>query len=106
MKNKWFKTIFIILFLMFLGLYISANAGLIDYQAKYKNMMTEKEIEKFEEDIKNNVNIDIKDYIKTDNKVYSNNVSKTTYKISKTIGNVIKDTLNLIFNSVDKAINS
>ena len=106
MKNKWFRAILLILFLMFLGLYISANAGLIDYQAKYKNKMTEKEIKQFEEDLKNNVNIDIKDYIKTGNKEYSNNVSKTTYKISRTIGNIVKDTLNLIFNSVDKAINS
>ena len=91
---------------MFLGLYISANAGLIDYQAKYKNMMTEKEIKQFEEDLKNNINIDIKDYVKRNNKNYSNNVSKTTYKISKNIGNIVKNMLNIIFSGVDKAINS
>ncbi len=106
MKNRWFKITLLVLFLMFLGLYISANAGLIDYQAKYKNKMTEKEIKQFEEDLKNNVNIDIKDYIKTHNKDYSNNVSKTTFKVSKTIGNIVKDALDFIFNSVDKAINS
>lgn len=106
MNNKWFKIILLILFLMFLGLYISANAGLIDYQAKYKNMMTEKEIKQFEEDLKNNINIDIKDYVKRNNKNYSNNVSKTTYKISKNIGNIVKNMLNIIFSGVDKAINS
>ena len=106
MNNKWFKITLLILFLMFLGLYISANAGLIDYQAKYKNMMTEKEIKQFEEDLKNNINIDIKDYIKKNNKNYSNNVSKTTYKISKNIGNIVKNMLNIIFSGVDKAINS
>ena len=106
MNNKWFKIILLILFLMFLGLYLSANAGLIDYQAKYKNIMTEKEIERFEEDLKNNVNIDIKNYIKRDNKEYSNNVSKTTYKISRMIGNAVNDMLNIIFRGVDKAINS
>ena len=106
MNNKSFKITLLILFLMFLGLYISANAGLIDYQAKYKNMMTEKEIKQFEEDLKNNVNIDIKDYIKKNNKNYSNNISKTTYKISKNIGNIVKNMLNIIFSGVDKAINS
>ncbi len=106
MNNKWFKITLLILFLMFLGLYISANAGLIDYQAKYKNMMTEKEIKQFEEDLKNNINIDIKDYVKRNNKNYSNNVSKTTYKISKNIGNIVKNMLNIIFSGVDKAINS
>ena len=106
MNNKWFKITLLILFLMFLGLYISANAGLIDYQAKYKNMMTEKEIKQFEEDLKNNINIDIKDYFKKNNKNYSNNVSKTTYKISKNIGNIVKNMLNIIFSGVDKAINS
>lgn len=106
MNSKWFKITLLILFLMFLGLYISANAGLIDYQAKYKNMMTEKEIKQFEEDLKNNINIDIKDYVKRNNKNYSNNVSKTTYKISKNIGNIVKNMLNIIFSGVDKAINS
>ena len=87
---------------MFLGLYFSYNAGLIDYQAKYKKNLTEKEIKQFEEDLKKDVNIDIKDYINTNNKHYSNSVSNTTLKISNTIGNVVKGTLDFMFKQIER----
>lgn len=102
MANKIFKYSLIILFLLFLGLYFSSNAGLIDYQAKYKKNLTEKEIAQFEEDLKNGVNVDIKDYINTNNKQYSNSISKATLKISNTIGNVIKSTLDFMFKQIEK----
>ena len=104
MNNKGFKYIFIILFLMFLGLYISSNAGLIDYQAKYKKNLTESQIKQFEADLKNDVNVDIKDYINNNSKEYSNPVSRTTLKISNTIGNVVKGTLDFIFKQIEKSM--
>ena len=103
--NKYFKYTLIILFLLFIGLYFSANAGLIDYQAKYKKELTDKEIKQFEEDIKNNVNVDIKKYIDTNDEEYDNNLSKTTLKISNTIGKTIKGTLDFFFDKMEKAMN-
>ena len=72
MNHKIFNRILFVLFLIFLAIYYSANTGLIDYQAKYKKELTEEEIEKFEEDIKNGVDIDITDY----NKKYRRSFSK------------------------------
>ena len=103
--DKIFKYSLLVLFLLFLGLYFSSNAGLIDYQAKYKKNLTEKEIMKFEEDIKNGVNVDIKDYIKKNNKYYNNSISKITLKISNTIGNVVKETLDFILKGIEGSIN-
>ena len=105
MTNKWFKLIMLILFLLFLGLYFSSNAGLIDYQAKYKTSLTEKQIKQFEEDVNNNINVDIKDYIDVNNKRHSNNISKTTLKISNTIGKMVKNTLNIIFEGLESVMN-
>ena len=100
--DKIFKYSLLVLFLLFLGLYFSSNAGLIDYQAKYKKNLTEKEIMKFEEDIKNGVNVDIKDYINTNNKYYNNSISKASLKISNTIGNAVKGTLDFMFKQIEK----
>jgi len=104
LKNKWFKYTLLVLFLLFLGLYFSSNAGLIDYQAKYKKSLTEKQIKQFEEDVKNNVNVDIKDYIDTDREEYSNGISNATMKISKTIGEIAQSILNFTFDKVEKTM--
>ena len=105
MRNNIFKTIILLFFLMFLALYYSANTGLIDYQAKNKNELTEEQIKKFEEDVKNNVEIDLEDYIVDYEEKYDNNVSKTTLNISRKIGETIQSTLNFVFEKIDKAIN-
>lgn len=105
MKNNVFKVILLLLFLMFLALYYSANTGLIDYQAKNKMELTEEQIKKFENDVKNNVEIDLEEYVVDYEKEYDNNISKTTMSISKTIGETIQNTLDFLFKNIDKAIN-
>ena len=105
MKNNIFKTTIILLFLLFLALYYSANTGLIDYQSKNKMELTEEQIKKFESDIKNNKEIDLEDYITDYEKGYDNNVSKTTMNISKTIGETIQGALDFLFKNIDKAVN-
>lgn len=89
---------------MFLGLYFSSNAGLIDYQAKYKKTLTEAQIKQFEEDLKNGANIDIKDYVDKEEK-YNNQVSKSILKVSNTIGSMIKSILDYLFDEIDKSVN-
>jgi len=105
MNNNIFKTIILLLFILFLALYYSANTGLIDYHAKNKMELTEEQIKKFESDVKNNVEIDLEDYITDYEKNYDNNISKTTMNISKTIGKTIESALNLLFKNIDKAVN-
>ena len=104
MKNKKFLYCLLILFLLFLALYYSSNAGIIDYESKRKNTLTEEQIKKFEEDIKNNVNIDIKEYIDTNDEKYENALSKATLKISNTIGNTVKSALDFFFESFENAM--
>ena len=105
MTGKHFRYILLILFISFLALYISSNAGLIDYQAKHKKDLTEQQIKQFESDIKNDVNIDIKKYIDSDEEKYDNMLSKATLKVSNTIGYGVKNVIDFFFNKVEKAMN-
>ena len=105
-KNKTFNYILLILFLMFLGLYFSSNAGIIDYQAKHKNELTEEKIKEFEDDVKNNKEIDIKNYINTTDKKYDNVISDTTLKVSNKIGEVVDGTLKFLFSNLSNSINN
>lgn len=104
MNNKWFKYTLLILFLIFLGLYFSSNVGIIDYEAKQKNALTEEKIKEFEEDVKNNKEIDLKNYVYRDDDKYDNNLSKATLKLSNTIGEVVKGTLDFLFDKMEDAM--
>ncbi len=59
------------------------------YKLTEKKELTEKQIEKFENDIKNGIEIDIDEYIVKD-KDYSNKITKTNKKISNTISRFFK----------------
>lgn len=105
MKNNFFRIMTLTVFLIFLALYYSSNAGLIDYQAKNKASLTEEQIKMFEEDVKNNVQIDLKKYIDNKEDRYDNNISKTTLKLSNTIGETVEGILNFVFGKLENAMN-
>lgn len=101
-NNGFIKVLFLMLFILFLGLYFSSNAGLIDYQAKHNKNLTEKQIKQFEEDVKNNVSVDLNNYIDNKDKYYDNAISRTTLKISNGIGKTVKKTLDFLFKGMEK----
>lgn len=105
MKNNFFRIMVLTVFLIFLALYYSSNAGLIDYQAKNKTSLTEEQIKMFEEDVKNNVQIDLKKYVDNKEDRYDNNISKTTLKLSNTIGETVEGILNFVFGKLENAMN-
>jgi len=105
MKDNFWKFAGLTIFLIFLALYYSAQTGLIDYQARNKTVLTEEQIKMFEEDVKNNVQIDLKKYIEDKEEKYDNNISKTTLKISTTIGETIQGGLNFLFGRLENAMN-
>ena len=56
--NKITKYLFLSLFITFLSLYLSQNTGYFEYQNQKKTALTEKQIQKFEKDVKNGKEID------------------------------------------------
>ena len=105
MKNNFVRIMSLTVFLIFLALYYSSNAGLIDYQARNKTVLTEEQIKMFEEDVKNNIEIDLKKYIDDKEEKYDNNISKTTLRLSNTIGETIQGGLDFLFGKLEDAMN-
>lgn len=106
MENNFFRIMFLTIFLIFIALYYSSNSGLIDYQARNKTVLTEEQIKMFEEDVKNNVQIDLKKYIEDKEEKYDNNISKTTLKLSNTIGETIQSGLDFLFGKLESVMNN
>ena len=81
-KNKGLQIIIIIILLIFIGSYYVSNNGYYEYHLQEKTLLTNKKIKEFEEDIKNNKDIDIKDYLEDSDRDYTNRFTNLVYGVS------------------------
>ena len=105
-KSNVFRIIFLTLVFLYIGLYFASNAGYIDYQSRNKTILTEEQIKKFENDVKENRPIDIENYITDKQAQYDNNISRLSLKVSSTIGETFENILNYIFGKLENAMNT
>lgn len=101
-KEKVFNITIIILFAIFMTIYLSSNRGYYEYGLYKKVELTNDEIKRFEEDVKNNKSIDVEKYLKDSTKDYTNEVSKISLSISKFTSKYIKKGIDGIFKTIDK----
>ena len=95
---RLFRISFITLLVIFLGLFIANNTGYYSFSAINRKQLTEEQIKKFEEDVKNGVDIDINNYLEENIISYKNNISSLGYNISNITSDLIKEGIYKIFN--------
>ena len=89
-KHNFFKTLFILVFLLFLALFIASKTGYYEKSVKDKTYLTNKKLKEFEKDISEGKNVDAKDYFPKEVD-YSNVFTKSANNISNKIGLVVND---------------
>lgn len=104
-KTAWlvFKRIITILFIIFIILYFQVETGLIN-ENRNKTIITQENLKKFEEDVKNGEYIDIKNYTETNKVNTSNIVSDMGYYISNKASYFFGEELSNIFEMIGKLI--
>ena len=103
-KNAIYKFIFLIFFISFLVIYLSEATGYYEYQNYKKTSLTEEQIKKFEEDIKNGEKVDINKYLIVDNRKYNNKLSKLASKLSDGISKIVNNSVEYTFKYISKLI--
>lgn len=103
-KNKIYKFIFLIFFMSFLVIYFSELTGYYEYQNHQKTTLTEEQIRKFEEDVKNGNEVDINKYLVVDTKKYNNTLSKLASKLSDNISKIVNNGVEYTFKYISKII--
>lgn len=103
-KEKTFKNIIIILFIGFLILYTADGLGYYEVLNAKKATLTDTKIKEFEEDIKNNKEIDNKKYLTDIENTYQNNLTNTCSKISNKVTIYFKSSIESIFKVIGKLI--
>lgn len=99
-----FKIILLLLFIIFITLFFASYTGYYDYENRKTKELTEKQMKKFEEDIKNGVNLDLENYLVKPKNDYQNILSKIGSKTSKTFSNIISGSVNYTFDFLVKFV--
>ena len=81
-KNKSLKYIISLIIIIFVSSYYVSNSGYYEYHMQEKTILTNEKIKEFEEDVKNNNNIDIKNYLAYEEVDYTNKLSNLMYNFS------------------------
>jgi len=103
-KKKLFKYFVILLLLVFTFIFMASEAGYYEYNLRKKMVLTNEAMEKFEEDVKNNENVDLNDYLESSQKNYKNNLTEVCSNVSKKINEYFKFGIDSIFSVINKVV--
>ena len=103
-KNKIFKFLIVLLFIIYITIYISEKTGYYEYKNYQKTILTKEQIVKFEDDVKNGKNVKLNDYVVNTNKNYQTRLSKMGNGLSELISKMINKGIDSCFEFLNKLV--
>lgn len=104
MSKSIIKLIFLIIIIAFISSYLVALTGYYEYTMQQRTIITNEKIKEFEQDVKDNKNIDLKDYYSKEELDYSNKFTTLVYKISEGSNELARKTIKYIFRKLGSLI--
>ena len=101
MKNNFITIILILAFTIFVASYFIEKTGYYDYKLQEKTILTNEQIKKFEQDLKEGKEVDIEEYLKKNEKDYSNKFTTNVTKVTLTTNKYLKKGIESIFGILD-----
>ena len=104
MNKTLIKFLIIIIIISFIASYIIASSGYYEYTIQQKTIITNEKIKEFEKDIKNNENIDLKNYLEEETNDYSNKITTLVYNISDSSNKLTKKIIKILFKKLGSLV--
>ena len=83
---------------------VISESGYYEYTIKQKTVITNEKIKEFETDVKNNENIDLKEYLSKDEIDYSNKFTNLVYNISDNSNKLARKAIKYIFKKLGSLV--
>ncbi len=96
-KTNIFLKMLVVMFIIFMGLFIASESGYYEATLNNKVVLTDQNIQKFEEDVLNGEVIDVNSYILEDKKNYENKFTNAGDKFSEVVESFVTDGLKGVF---------
>ena len=103
-KKTLFKLLSITAFLAFLITYVIGMSGYYEYELSNKIVLTEEKMKEFEDDVKNNKDIDLNDYVVNTHQDYTNKFTKTVTSASLTLNKYLKKSIESVFKIINSLV--
>ena len=101
----WIKCFLFLMLFVFICSYIIGNSGYYEYQMLNRKSMTEEQIKRFEDDVKNGRDIDLKLYLYQDSSsIYSNRLTDTMSHTNLKLNSYLRKVITNFFNQLKKLI--
>jgi len=104
LRTKVFRITFIILFAVYLTVYISNKYGYYEYKKHEQVTLTNEQIKKFEQDVKDGKEIDIENYVSSVNKNYQTKLSQMGLNLSNGLSSIIKKGVDGFFKYIESLV--
>lgn len=104
LRTKVFRISVSLLFAVFLTVFMSNKYGYYEYKKHEQVALTEEQIKRFEEDIKQGKNVDLEDYVSNTNKNYQTKFSQAGLNLSNGISNIVQKGVESFFSSIEKLV--
>lgn len=88
--KKLIKFCSLVIVLIFLFSYFLETSGYYEYNLQNKKNLTDRQIEQFEQDIKDGKDIDLNSYLETTTVDYSNSLTKNTSEFNIKLNDYLK----------------
>lgn len=102
--KKFLKPLVLIIIFSFLALYFFYTSGYSENKIRKEKELMEQMILKYEEDLKNGVDVSKENYViqKPD---YSNNFTNTTLRLSEKVCDIIDQSIKYLFKKMSNMVN-
>ena len=104
MNKKITKLIIIIIVIVFISAYMISESGYYEYTMQQRTIITNDKIKEFEQDIKDNKDIDLIDYIDNEEINYSNKITNLVYGISNNSNKLARKAIKYLFKKLSTLV--
>lgn len=104
MKKNLIKIVLSLIVLSFIISYIIYETGYYEYKLQNRMVLTKEQMEKFENDVNNGLDVTLNDYIIDENIDYTSNLTEFTAKINNKTSKYVKKSIELIFKKLNKLV--
>ena len=104
MNKKITKLIIIATLIIFVSAYIISESGYYEYTMQQRTIITNEKIKEFEEDIRNNESIDLKEYLDKEQNDYSNKITTLVYNISDNSNKLARKAIKYLFKKLGSLV--
>jgi len=104
MNKKIIKLIIVITIVVFIVSYLVSESGYYEYTMQQRSIITNEKIKEFEEDVKNNENIDLKEYLEREQVDYTNKFTTLVYNISDNSNKLARKAIKYLFKKLGSLV--